>query len=76
MSDKKKKFEFSCCKCGNIPEILKIHTDNSKIELNCKICGKYEIFINEYFKELEKNNNFKKCSLCLNEKKIMNSFIA
>jgi uncharacterized protein YsxB (DUF464 family) len=69
MSDKKKKFEFSCCKCGNIPEILKIHTDNSKIELNCKICGKYEIFINEYFKELEKNNNFKKCSLCLNEKK-------
>jgi hypothetical protein len=69
MSDKKKKFEFSCCKCGNIPEILKIHTDNSKIELNCKICGRYEISINEYFKLLDKNNNFNKCSLCLNEKK-------
>jgi len=69
MSDKQTKIEFLCCKCGKIPEILKIHTDNSKIELNCKICGKYEISINEYFAKLEKNNNFKICSLCLNKKK-------
>jgi Leucine-rich repeat (LRR) protein len=44
-----------CSKCGEIPEIIKIHTDNSKIEFNCKICGKYEILIDEHYDELSKN---------------------
>ena len=30
--------ELLCCKCGVIPEILNVHTDNNKIELKCKNC--------------------------------------
>lgn len=56
-----------CSKCGNISEILKIHTDNSKIELNCKNCGEYEILIDDYFSDLSKKNYFKKCSSCENK---------
>ena len=44
-----------CSKCGETPEILKIHTDNSKIEFNCKNCGEYEISINNHYDELSKN---------------------
>ena len=56
--------DLLCSKCGEIPEILKIHTDNSKIEFNCKNCGEYEIVIDEYFDRLFKNNYFKKCNYC------------
>jgi len=59
--------EFLCCKCGEIPEILNIRTDNSKIELNCRNCGIYEILIDEYFDTLSKNKYFKKCSNCEKE---------
>ena len=59
--------EFLCCKCGEIPEILNAHTDNSRIEFNCKKCGIYEILIDEYFDELSKNNCFKKCNSCQNK---------
>ena len=41
-----------CCKCGEIIEILNIHTDNSKIEIKCKNCGIYEKLINDYYDEL------------------------
>ena len=53
-----------CSKCGQIPEILKVHTDNSKIEFNCKNCGIYEILIDEYFDKLSRNNYFKICNSC------------
>jgi hypothetical protein len=53
-----------CCKCGEIPEILNVHTDNSKIELKCKNCGIFEILIDKYYDELSKNNYFKKCKIC------------
>jgi len=43
-----------CSKCGETPEILKIHTDNSKIEFNCKNCGEYEILIDNHYDELSK----------------------
>ena len=56
-----------CSKCGKISEILKIHTDNSKLELNCKYCGEYEILIDDYCSHLSKENYFKKCSSCENK---------
>ena len=59
--------ELLCYRCGQIPEVLNIYTDNSKIELNCKNCGLYELLIDEYYDELSKNNYFKKCSRCGNE---------
>ena len=43
-----------CSKCGETPEIIKVHTDNSKIEFNCKICGEYEILIDNHYDELSK----------------------
>jgi len=58
---------FLCSKCGEIPEVLNIHTDNNKIELKCKICGIYEELIDEYFYRLSKNNYFKICSSCENK---------
>jgi len=59
--------EFLCCKCGEIPEALKVHLDNSKIELNCRKCGIYEILIDDYYNEISKKNYFKKCSNCEKE---------
>ena len=59
-----------CSKCGEIPEILKVHTDNSKIEFNCKNCGVYEILIDEYFDRLSKSYYFKKCNSCKNKCKM------
>lgn len=56
--------EFLCPECGKIPEILNVHTDNSKIEFNCKKCGIYEIIIDEYFDKLFKKNYYKYCGNC------------
>ena len=53
-----------CSNCGEIPEILNVHTDNSKIEFCCKNCGKYEILIDEYIARLSRNNYFKICRSC------------
>ena len=55
---------FLCSECGEIPEILKVHTDNSKIEFNCKKCGKKEILIDDYFDELSSKDYFKECGFC------------
>jgi len=65
--------EFLCCKCGEIPEVLYVYTDNSKIELNCRNCGIYEILIDDYYKEISKNNYFKRCNNCLERKGINNN---
>ena len=51
-----------CCKCGEITEILDIHTDNSKIEIKCKNCGIYEILIDDYYDELSKIKCKCKCN--------------
>ncbi len=69
MADASNKFEILCSKCGEIPEVLRVHTDNSKIELNCKNCGKYELLIDEYTKNLS-NCNFNFCQDCLKRPKI------
>lgn len=63
--------EFLCSKCGNIPEILKVHTDNNKIEFNCK-CGMYEISIDDYYDELFKKDYYKNCANCT-KKGLLNS---
>ena len=67
-------YEFLCPECGKIPEILNVHTDNSKIEFNCKKCGIYEIIIDEYYDKLSKNNYYKKCSKCQNKGIYNNKF--
>jgi len=56
--------ELFCPKCGEVPEFLKIHTNNSKIELKCKNCGVYEQKINEYYNDL-KDSKYSKIN-CLN----------
>ena len=56
--------DLLCYKCGEIPEIKYVHTDNNKIELKCKKCGEYEIRIDKYYEELSKNNYFRKCKFC------------
>jgi len=58
-----------CPICREIPEVLNINTDNSKIEFNCKKCGVYEILIDEYFDKLSKSDKFKICSSCENKSK-------
>ena len=60
---------FLCIKCGKIPEILNIHTDNCKIEFKCKNCGIYEVLIDDYFDSLSKNKYFKKCYYCEKDNK-------
>jgi len=54
--------EILCYKCGSIPEVLYAHTDNGKIELECKKCGIYEIVIDDYLDRLSEKNYFKECS--------------
>ena len=71
---KEDNIEALCPQCGNIPLILNIHTDNGKIELDCKECGEYEILIDDYYEELSKNNFFKKCDSCEKEKSYYCSF--
>ena len=49
--------EFLCPKCEYVPEIIKVHSDNNKIEIKCKKCGTTEIDINEYYTST-KNSHF------------------
>jgi hypothetical protein len=61
--------EFLCPECKEIiPEIVKVHSDNNKIEIKCKIHGTREIDIKEYY-EKTKNFNYygKKCYNCEKE---------
>ena len=65
MSNASAKIEIICSKCGSIPEILKIHTDNGEIEFNCKNCGKNEQLIDDFIDELSSQKYFKKCEDCI-----------
>ena len=70
--------EFICPYCEQVPEILNINIENSKIELKCKKCGINEIKIEFYFYKME-NSNYNylktKCYFCGNtpQKKNENS---
>ena len=58
------KEELLCPKCGKVPEILNIHTDNGYIELKCKSDGKISMKIQKYKEELEKSLFLPKCYIC------------
>ena len=53
--DKIPKNEFICPFCDEIPEILKVHYENGKIEFKCKKYGIKEIYVLDYFSSIEKS---------------------
>lgn len=55
---------YICPKCGRIPEIKGVHTDNGFVDLKCKFHGIIKIKINKYFKEFEDSYYRLKCSNC------------
>ena len=58
------KEELLCPKCGKVPEILNVHTDNGYIELKCKSHGKISMEIQKYKEELDKSVFIPKCYIC------------
>lgn len=61
------KDQFICPACGEIPELINIHTDNGCIEFKCKSHGQSIITIDQYFKKLSESNftYYKtKCCIC------------
>ena len=50
------KDQFVCHACGEIPELLNIHTDNGCIEFKCKTDGALLLTIDQYFKKLSESN--------------------
>ena len=46
------KDQYLCPKCGDVPELLNIYSDNGYIEFDCKIDGKILLKVDEYFKNL------------------------
>ena len=64
--------QYLCPNCGKIPEILNVHTENGRIELNCKNHGIINLTILGYYLKM-KNNIFSyfktKCFNCNKEQK-------
>ena len=50
------KDEYLCPFCGEIPELLNIHTDNGYVEFRCKKDKDYLITVQDYFKKLSESN--------------------
>jgi len=46
------KDQYLCPFCGEIPELLNIHTDNGYVEFRCKKDKDYLISVQDYFKKL------------------------
>ena len=64
--------QYLCPKCGRVPEILNIHSENGHIELKCKNHGIIELTIKEYYLTMRDNifNYFKKrCFNCQQEQR-------
>jgi len=61
------KDQYVCPFCGDIPELLNIHTDNGYVEFRCKKDKDFLISVQDYFKKLSESNftyyNIK-CSDC------------
>ena len=61
------KDQYVCPFCGDIPELLNIHTDNGYVEFRCKKDNDYLISVQDYFKKLSESDftyyNIK-CSDC------------
>ena len=47
------KDQYVCPFCGDIPELLNIHTDNGYIEFRCKKDKDYLISVQDYFKNYQ-----------------------
>ena len=66
------KDQYLCPFCGDIPELLNIHTDNGCVEFRCKKDKDFLISVQDYFKKLSESNftyyNIK-CSNCNKEQK-------
>ena len=61
------KDQYLCPFCGDIPELLNIHTDNGYVEFRCKKDKDYLISVQDYFKKLSESNFTYysiKCSNC------------
>ena len=66
--------QYLCPICGEIPELVNIHTDNGNVEFKCKIDGEILLNVDQYFKKLSESNfNYyrTKCCKCNN---IQNKF--
>ena len=66
------KDQYLCPFCGDIPELLNIHTDNGYVEFRCKKDKDYLISVQDYFKKLSESNfNYYniKCSNCNQKQK-------
>lgn len=48
--------EFTCNKCETVPEILEIHSDTSKLSLECKKHPLTKISVSKYLNQLSKSN--------------------
>ena len=47
--------QYLCPKCGRIPEILNIHSDNGHIVLKCTYHGIFDLSIKDYFEFMKKS---------------------
>ena len=66
--------QYLCPICGEIPELVNIHTDNGNVEFKCKIDGEILLNVDQYFQKLSESNfNYyrTKCCKCNN---IQNKF--
>ena len=62
--------QYLCPFCGEIPEILNIHTDNGYVEFRCKKDKDYLISVQDYFKKLSESNFTYYNIKCYNFKKL------
>ena len=68
------KDQYLCPFCGDIPELLNIHTDNGYIEFRCKKDKDYLISVQDYFKKLSESNFTYYNIKCYNCKKLQINF--
>ena len=64
------KDQYLCPFCGDIPELLNIHTDNGCVEFRCKKDKDYLISVQDYFKKLSESNFTYYKIKCYNCKKL------
>ena len=69
------KDEYLCPQCGNIPELINIHTDNGYVEFKCRSHDELLLSVDQYFKKLYESKKTYyniKCCFC---NKIQNNFL-
>ena len=60
--------QYICPICGEIPELVNIHSDNGYVEFKCRVDGELALNIDQYFKKLSESQytyyNNTKCCKC------------